>query len=180
MPDADFEHVATRTLRAWAMNPRRIPAKAVRAVMASIERFGFGSPIVVRRASREVIAGHARLKAARKLGLSTVPVRWLDLSESEAHALALVDNKTGELAAWEDTALDQLLKEYSEPLPGFSVAREAKPRAESVPVISYQVVFDDDDQLVAWYAFLRRLKLAMPEATVGERIAAWAQERGIA
>lgn len=49
-----------------------------------------------------VIAGHTRLKAARLLGMKEVLVRYLDLSRGEAEALALADNKLGELAEWSD------------------------------------------------------------------------------
>ena len=67
----------------------------------SIKRFGFGAPIVARRADDEVIAGHTRLAAAVALGLTKVPVRFLDLDPADAHLLALADNKLNEHASWE-------------------------------------------------------------------------------
>lgn len=92
----------------WPKNPRRNDA-AVDVVAASIKRFGFGAPLIVRTANRMVIAGHTRLKAAHKLGLTEVPVRFLDIAETEAEAMAIADNKTGELATWDDTALGEIL-----------------------------------------------------------------------
>ena len=56
-----------------------------------------------------MIAGHTRLEAAEQLGLTEVPVRFLDLSEADAHALALADNKLGEISAWDDERLAELL-----------------------------------------------------------------------
>jgi DNA modification methylase len=74
-----------------------------------MQRFGFGAPIVARRADRKVIAGHTRLRAAHKLGLREVPVRLLDLSESDAQLLALADNRLGEIAEWDEEALARVL-----------------------------------------------------------------------
>ena len=85
----------------WEDNPRKNDA-AVPEIAASIQRFGFSSPIVARSEDGMIIAGHTRLKAARELGLEKVPVRWMDLSREEAIALALADNKLGEIAYWSD------------------------------------------------------------------------------
>lgn len=98
----------------WSKNPRVITDKAVDAIAGSIRRFGFASPILARRETYEVIAGHGRLLAAHKLGLATVPVRFLDLDEEEAHALALADNKVAELAGWDLAGLEAVLKELSD------------------------------------------------------------------
>ena len=97
-------------LQPWDRNPRFNDA-AVEEVMKSIKRFGFGAPIVAQEGSNRVIAGHTRLKAATRLGLSSVPVRFLNLSDSEAAALAIADNKLSELAEWDETQLGDLLKE---------------------------------------------------------------------
>ena len=167
---AELEWVATDTLQVWTANPRRNDGPPVAAVAASIERFGFGSPIVARRANREVIAGHARLKAARKLGLSTVPVRWLDLSESEAHALALVDNKTAELAKWDVHLLVQVLGEVE--VDGFDVdaltaALNPEPSALSDPTACYALTFDDEQQKSTWECLLRSVRAKFPNETLG-------------
>lgn len=102
------EWVAIDELKAWANNPRK-NAKAIKPVANSIARFGFAAPIIARRADRTVIAGHTRLQAAKMLKLERVPVRFLDLSEIEAEALALADNKLGEIAGWENEALRAIL-----------------------------------------------------------------------
>jgi hypothetical protein len=109
---AAAEYVTVASLRPWVKNPRKNDP-AVAAVADSIKRFGFGSPIIARRENGEIIAGHTRLKAAIRLGLAEVPVRYLDLSEPEAHALALADNKVGELAEWDDAALADLLRDLT-------------------------------------------------------------------
>ncbi len=99
--------VAIDKLVPWAANPREND-DAVAQVAKSIERFGWGAVILARRANGEIIAGHTRVRAAESLGLKKVPVRYLDISEDEAHALALADNKLGEIAAWSEGLMDVL------------------------------------------------------------------------
>jgi DNA modification methylase len=82
---------------------------AVDKVAASILRFGFGAPILARRANGEIIAGHTRWKAAEKLGLERVPVRFLDLDANDARLLALADNRIAEEASWDDEMLAAVL-----------------------------------------------------------------------
>jgi len=93
----------------WESNPR-INDHAVATIASSIERFGFGAPIIARTEDRMVIAGHTRLKAALSLGHDKVPVRFLDITRQEAEALAIADNKTGEIADWDEAALVAVLK----------------------------------------------------------------------
>lgn len=102
----------TDSLNLWADNPRN-NASAVAEVARSIAEFGFAAPIVANLRDRTVIAGNTRLLAARKLGLAEVPVRWLDLEPAAAHALALADNKLGEIATWDDEKLAAVLAEVS-------------------------------------------------------------------
>ena len=110
MSEGAAEYVDPKSLTPWARNPRHND-EAVAGVVESIRRFGFASPILARRENREVIAGHTRLKAALSMGLDAVPVRWLDLDAEEAHALALADNKLGEVATWDDAEVAAILGE---------------------------------------------------------------------
>lgn len=100
-------------LQPWAANPRDNKA-AIDEVAKSIRRFGWGAPIVANARNGEIIAGHTRFAAAQKLKLEQVPVRWLDLDPADAHALALADNKVGEVATWDDATLRQVLAELKE------------------------------------------------------------------
>jgi ParB/RepB/Spo0J family partition protein len=94
----------------WDKNPRR-NIDAVKKVAASIRKFGFANPILARRQDGQVIAGHTRLAAAQKLGLKTVPVRYMDMDATDAHLLALADNKLGEIAEWDDAALTEIFSQ---------------------------------------------------------------------
>ena len=107
------EWVDLDALHPWPDNQRE-NREAVKSVADSISRFGFGSPIVARLEDSTIIAGHTRLEAARLLGLDRVPVRFLDLDETSARLLAVADNKTAEIADWDDAALSTLLAEWTE------------------------------------------------------------------
>lgn len=102
------EWVSLDALKPWAKNPRE-NAKAIAKIAASIKRFGFGAPIVARKADGEIIAGHTRYEAAKKLKLDRVPVRYLDLDPADAHLLALADNKLGEVSEWDSAKLLDML-----------------------------------------------------------------------
>lgn len=75
-------------------NPRRISPDELDALERSIREFGFVQPVLVRRKDHVVIGGHQRLVAARRLGLASVPVGFLDLSIEQARVLGLALNKT--------------------------------------------------------------------------------------
>lgn len=86
-------------IKPYDRNPRNNDA-AVEPVAASIREFGFRQPIVV-DAKNVIICGHTRYRAAKRLGLETVPVLVADdLSPAQVKAYRLADNKTGEAAEW--------------------------------------------------------------------------------
>jgi DNA modification methylase len=88
------------SIKPYENNPR-INASAVDAVAASIREFGFRQPIVV-DGDNVVIAGHTRLLAAKKLGLTKVPVHVAtDLTPEQVRAFRLADNQTASLAEWD-------------------------------------------------------------------------------
>lgn len=105
-------YVDPKELRPWVKNPRK-NNKAVNKVAESIKAYGFGSPILATE-NGQVISGHTRLKAAIALKLKLIPVRYVDLDEKKAKLLAIAENKLGEIAEWDDNALEQLLQEFTE------------------------------------------------------------------
>ena len=89
----------------YARNARTHSAEQVAQVAASIAEFGWTNPILA-GADGIVIAGHARLLAARKLGMTEVPVIVLDhLTESQRRALVLADNRLALNAGWDEEML---------------------------------------------------------------------------
>lgn len=100
MADVKIRLMSPEDLIPYENNPRHND-EAVEAVMQSIRDFGFKNPVIVDK-KNVIIAGHTRIKAAIRLGLEKVPViRADDLTEEQAKAYRLVDNKTGELATWD-------------------------------------------------------------------------------
>lgn len=79
-------------------NPRK--NQAVDKVASSLSEFGFQQPIVVDK-QMVVIVGHTRLLASKKLGYKTVPVFVADLSENQAKAYRIADNRLSEDSAWD-------------------------------------------------------------------------------
>lgn len=104
----DIQFIATKDLIPYENNPR-INDKAVDKVAASIKEFGFRQPIVVDK-NMVVIAGHTRLKAAKKLKLPVVPVHIAkELTEEQVNAYRLADNKTAEESEWDFGKLEEEL-----------------------------------------------------------------------
>ncbi len=99
----------TAKIKPYEKNPRKNEA-AVDAVAKSIREFGFRQPIVIDK-SGLIIVGHARWKAAKKLGLAKVPVHVADLILAQAKAYRIADNKTNELADWDMDLLGVELEE---------------------------------------------------------------------
>lgn len=100
----EIKTVAIDAIKPYPNNPRD-NEKAVPAVAASIERFGFRNPILV-DGDGVIIEGHTRRLAALKLGMEEVPVVYAtDLTPDEVAALRVIDNKTAELADWDMDAL---------------------------------------------------------------------------
>ena len=108
----------------YARNPRR-NEKAIATVAASIAEFGWRQPIVVDE-GMVILAGHTRLAAAQQLGLETAPVHIAKgLSEAQARAFRIMDNRSGENAEWDNELLglelgDLLDAEFDLGLTGFT------------------------------------------------------------
>src|SRR5215471_10316546 len=109
----------------YARNPRKNDA-AVDRMCGSIREFGFKIPVLA-CSSGEVVDGHLRLKAARKLGINEVPVILCDeWSEAQVKAFRLMVNRSVTWAAWDDELLASELKDiqamgFDLALTGFAV-----------------------------------------------------------
>lgn len=88
----------------YVNNPRD-NADAIDKVASSIKNFGFKVPIVI-DAQNEIITGHTRLLASKKLGIEEVPVIVAnDLSNAQVKAFRIADNKVSEYAKWNEDLL---------------------------------------------------------------------------
>jgi ParB-like chromosome segregation protein Spo0J len=102
-----IEHVPIDSLRPDPANPRRIGERELESLTRSLKEFGFVQPILVRKSDNVVIGGHQRLTAARRLGLKTVPVIFLDLGVEQARLLNLALNKIS--GQWDQELLARML-----------------------------------------------------------------------
>ena len=140
------KHLPIGDLHPDPANPRRISDQELESLTRSIRQFGMPEPIIARREDRVVIGGHQRLLAARRLGLKTVPVVLVDLSQEQARLLNLALNRIS--GSWDQEMLGRLLAELAQvpdvdlSLSGFSEdelkkhlkgleAREKRERLES-------------------------------------------------
>jgi ParB-like chromosome segregation protein Spo0J len=98
----------------YIRNARTHSDEQIAQVAASIREFGWTNPLLV-AADGVIIAGHARLAAARKLKMTEVPVIVLDhLTEAQRRALVLADNKLALNAGWDEEALRVELQSLQE------------------------------------------------------------------
>ncbi len=96
-----IEMVNIDDVKEYANNPREITDAAVEAVAQSIRTFGFKNPCLLDK-DNVLIAGHTRVRAARKLGMKQVPaIRVDDLTPEQVNAFRVADNKLHELATWD-------------------------------------------------------------------------------
>ena len=106
-----IQEVPIGDVKPYANNPRDND-RAVEALAKSIKSFGWQQPIVVDK-NMVVIVGHTRLKAAKKLGAEKVPVVIAEnLTDEQAKAYRLADNKTGENAVWDNKKLLEELSSF--------------------------------------------------------------------
>lgn len=133
MPDAltslptDLRLVPIAELTPYAGNARTHSAKQIKQIAASIREFGFVNPVLVSD-DGEIVAGHGRVMAAKRLGMTEVPVlRLSHLSAAQRQAYVLADNKLAENAGWDADLLAIELQglldmDFDLELTGFSLA----------------------------------------------------------
>jgi ParB-like nuclease domain len=180
-------------------NARRHGDRNLESIKKSLERFGQVKPIVI-DSNNVVRAGNGTLTAAIALGWDKISVIQSDLPAAELAAYAVADNRTAELAEWDDGMLAETLKELQAAddallaATGFSdedfakllepAAMEATEPAPATrtrggnglgtPVIQYAIIFDTEDQQKRWFDFIRGLKQKFPELdTLAKRLDAF-------
>jgi DNA modification methylase len=101
-------------LKLDAKNPRKHTPHQIAQIARSMQQFGFVSPILINRLGT-VVAGHGRLLACEKLGWPEAPTIPLDhLTEAQARAYMIADNRLTENSQWDDQLLALQLKELSD------------------------------------------------------------------
>ena len=137
--------LAIENIKPYVKNAKKHPKKQVEQIANSIKEFGFNQPIVVDK-DNIVIVGHGRFEGAKLLNLKEVPVLKVDLTEEQAKAYRLADNKLNE-SEWDmELVMEDLkelqLKEFDIELTGFSIDLIAEPneKDDEVPEVPKEAV----------------------------------------
>lgn len=185
------EYADPKSLKPWPLNPRLRPSQAVvLELAASIKALGWGAPILARRKDRLIVAGHTRQLAALHLGLATVPVRFLELTDEQAATMAMADNRLAERGKWDPdrrAAVLRGLPSAAAALAGFNPkdleeALGAAPKLEgpAAPARNrtpYTIKLDQEER-VAFVQALEAARRERPKLRAGELVAEWARTRG--
>lgn len=101
----NIEKLSIEDLLPYAKNSRTHSNEQVAQIAASIKEFGFNNPVLIDREGT-IIAGHGRVMAARKLGLTEVPtIRLGHLNENQRKAYVIADNRLALNAGWDTEML---------------------------------------------------------------------------
>lgn len=99
---ADMQEVRINLLKPYERNAKQHGEEQIQKLMDSIREFGFLSPCLVERDTYNLIAGHGRVAAAKRLGMETVPCVFVeDITEAQRRAYILADNRLTELGDWD-------------------------------------------------------------------------------
>lgn len=142
----EYKRISTESLIPYSMNSRVHSDAQVEQLVDSIREFGFTNPILIDSANN-VIAGHCRIAAAKKIGINELPCIVIDgLTEDQKRAYIIADNKLALNASWD---FDILLSEvralqdssFDIELTGFSLEEIA----DLMPEIENKGLCDADD-----------------------------------
>jgi DNA modification methylase len=141
--ELNLQHWPIDRLIDYARNPRKND-HAVEQMAAVITEFGFRIPVVA-KSTGELVDGHLRLKAARKLGLKTVPVVLADeLSDAQIKAFRLLANRSASWAQWDDALLALELEDLR--LADFDLSLTGFEEGEITRLLADELDSDDADQ----------------------------------
>lgn len=152
-----IETLPVEDLIPYARNARTHSDAQVAQIAGSIREFGFTNPVLI-DAESGIIAGHGRVLAARKLGLSEVPcVRLGHLSETQKRAYVIADNKLALNAGWDEAMLALELsalriEDFDLSLTGFDVGEldeflDGEDDGSSLPQSSSKEIDPDDYEM---------------------------------
>jgi hypothetical protein len=107
------EYVKIEALIPYARNAKKHDDAQVALIAGSIKEFGFNAPVAIRGTPPVICAGHGRILAARKLGLTDAPCVRLDhLSDTQMRAYIIADNKLSEKGGgWDEKMLNAEIEE---------------------------------------------------------------------
>lgn len=187
--DLTTADLAISSLKLYKDNPRK---GDVAAIKESLNKLGQYRPVVVNKGSltgreNEVLAGNHTVLGAKGLGWKSVKAVVVDVDEETAARIVLADNKTADLGCYDEGVLASLLvdlpdlegtgytaAELDDLLAGVEDAADDVDDTDSKqpePIISYNLIFDDQHQQDVWFEFTKWLKRTYSDKdTVAERL----------
>lgn len=96
-------------LKPFPGNPRIHPDSEIQMLIKNIRHFGWTNPVLVQEGTNNVIAGHGRIQAAKKMKRKTVPVLVWKVNDQDALAHMVADNRLGALSGWDIPKLKDIL-----------------------------------------------------------------------
>ena len=106
----EVENVKIELLKSHPRNPR---VGDVKAIAESITENGWWGTVVAQKSTNHVLAGNHRILAAKSLDIKEVPVYWVDVDDDQALKILLADNRTNDLATYNEQILADLLKQIT-------------------------------------------------------------------
>lgn len=151
-----IEYIDIDQIQPYENNPRDNDG-AVEYVKNSISKFGFKVPIVIDK-NGVIVCGHTRYKAAKRLGMETVPcIMADDLSDEQIRAYRLADNKVAEFSQWDF----DLLGEELEKLLDFDMASlgffededeaDEEEQEEITPEVEFTEVLEEENNYIVLF-----------------------------
>ena len=128
----EIQEVSVDKIKPYERNAKIHGEEQVNKIAESIKEFGFLTPCLIDK-DYNLIAGHGRVMAVKKLGMDTVPCLFIEgLTEAQRRAYILADNKLGELAEWNMdlvlSELDDLVDmDFNIEITGFDFPEEIEP-----------------------------------------------------
>ncbi|HWY68998.1 MAG TPA: ParB/Srx family N-terminal domain-containing protein [Terriglobales bacterium] len=112
-PQISVNYRSTSQLKPNSRNPRKHSKKQLDQLARALLRFGFIVPVLV-NAQDQIVAGHGRIEAAKLAGIEQVPTISVDhLTDAEATAFMIADNKLTENAEWNEALLGEHFQELA-------------------------------------------------------------------
>jgi hypothetical protein len=101
-----IEYVEVGSIKTHPNNARE---GDIGAIITSIEKNGWFGTIVAQKSTRYILAGNHRFMAAVQVGLTHVPVYWVDCDDQQALRILIADNRTSDIGRWDEEALKDIL-----------------------------------------------------------------------
>ena len=136
------EEVSLDKLKPNEKNPRKHPEDLIKRLVASIKEFGKTMPMIVDE-DYNIIAGHARLKAAQRMGLTTFPVRVFKFPAGKDRAYLIADNKLAEMSEWDTPLLADMFEDEIMAEPMMAPDSEFGAGEKDFVIVSFRMTKDE-------------------------------------